>query len=155
MKKIILLFSLGLLVLFNSCSDAFEEDFEDVEKLSSVSTENDSNDKAVFLVNDQSFIKSTGEDSRQWKRTVLGEVRNNPYTVESILQAHVNLYGDCETSIKTTDLYVKFEPLTLDEMVLLEKSEEFFMIILLNTILLKWEIIIKRFPKNLFLRYTQ
>jgi hypothetical protein len=125
MKKSILFYFFIALILI-SCQDQLDEDIGSIETRSFIDQESTINEKTVFRVNDQSFSKTTGKDEAQLTKTELGSIRTNPYTVESMQQAHINLYGNLESNIVTTDLYVKFEPKTLDDIVLLEETEEFF-----------------------------
>ncbi len=56
------------------------------------------------------------------KRTVLGETRENPFTVEQMAAAHRFLYGSDVQAMPTTDLYVKFMPTTEEDILALEAT---------------------------------
>ena len=58
----------------------------------------------------------------QLKRTILGEVRVNPFTVENMAAAHRDLYGSNLQVMPTTDLYVKFMPTTDEQVQALEET---------------------------------
>lgn len=63
---------------------------------------------------------------REEKRTILGTLRENPFTVEKMAEAHRKVYGSTIQKMETTHLYVKFQPKNGDEVIALEKTGEFF-----------------------------
>ncbi len=81
-------------------------------------------EKTTFEVNDRAFSAKGVDD--QWARTVLGAIRLNPFTISVIGRAYSNLYGGLQSPVEITNLYVKFEPISLDEMLLLEATNEVF-----------------------------
>ncbi len=57
------------------------------------------------------------------KRTVLGRIRENAFTVENMAAAHRDLYGSDIEAMPTTHLYVKFMPATEEHMKELESRD--------------------------------
>jgi hypothetical protein len=113
----ILISSLVLMfLLFQACKKDFIE--KDVPK----ETNTEESGQNLFNVTDQSVGTRSGEDVK----TVLGNLRENPFTVEKMAQAHRNLYGSSIQTMETTHLYVKFMPASLDDMVALDSSDLFF-----------------------------
>ena len=90
------LFLIGLMITFLSCEkDSFLD--EEVKKPDYIFSE-----PIVFNVDDlarSSFVE----------QTILGEVRQNPYTVENLAAAMNEVYGTSIEKVPTTHHYLKFE----------------------------------------------
>ncbi|TAK39331.1 MAG: hypothetical protein EPO28_10820, partial [Saprospiraceae bacterium] len=71
-------------------------------------------------------IISRSDEGDEGTKTVLGQLRENPFKVEKMTQAHNNLYGSSLTQMATTHLYVKFLPASPDDISLLEATDLFF-----------------------------
>ncbi|MGH1433952.1 MAG: hypothetical protein ACRBG0_05790 [Lewinella sp.] len=107
------LFLIGLMITFLSCEkDPFLD--EEVKKPDYIFSE-----PIVFNVDDlarSSFVE----------QTILGEVRQNPYTVENLAAAMNEVYGTSIEKVPTTHHYLKFEPQNETELVALEETELIF-----------------------------
>lgn len=66
-----------------------------------------------FNVTDPAIGTRSDEDENV--KTVLGNLRQNPFTVETMALAHNNLYGSSISRMETTHLYVKFLPASMDD----------------------------------------
>jgi hypothetical protein len=78
----------------------------------------------VFDVTDQN--SSTSRSGGELERTVLGELRENPFEISVVQQAQGNIYTNPTTNIQTTHLYVKFTPSSMDDILKLELSDAEF-----------------------------
>lgn len=107
------LFLLGLMMTFFSCEkDSFlEEEFKNPDYLFS--------EPIVINVDDS-------EKNDFAEQTILGEVRQNPYTVENLAAAMNEVYGTSIEKVPTTHLYLKFEPQNETDLVALEETELVF-----------------------------
>ncbi len=70
---------------------------------------------------EQSF-SSSDPSRKELRRTILGEKRNNPYTVENMNKAYKNLYGK-DGDLKATHRYIKFKASTPEHFQKLAKSK--------------------------------
>jgi len=61
-------------------------------------------------------IRSDNGDPNVPQQIVLGEMRNNPYTVEAINQAGETIYGSTFSPKSATDLYIKISPVTQEHL---------------------------------------
>lgn len=121
MKKLNYLITLLVLtvLLLQACKkdplvgDAFEE------------TATEEQGQNVFNISDQSTITRSGEGENI--KTILGDLRNNPFTVEKMAQAHRNLYGSSLTEMEATHLYIKFMPSSWEDMATLSSSDVFLL----------------------------
>ncbi len=98
---------------------------EDIEKQPINSKKQESSQKIVFNVSDQTIGTRTANATDE-TQTMLGALRQNPFTVEKMAEAHNNLYGTTLTELETTHLYVKFIPDDIEDIYSLIETEEFF-----------------------------
>lgn len=96
MNKINILLLL-LLVLAGCSKDA---DFK-TETDSTVSSRSGRDRDNEFLLKDE---------NTQTKVTILGSIRANPYSTQSMTKAYNALYGTSKSSLPTTHYYIKFLP---------------------------------------------
>ncbi len=78
----------------------------------------------VFNVSDQS-VMSRSSDSTGLIQTILGDNRQNPFTVEKMAEAHRNLYDSGIQQMEATELYIKFMPSSLEHISALEQTDVF------------------------------
>ena len=69
------------------------------------------------------YSGGTTEEDTLTKLTVLGNVRNNPYTVQNFTAAYNELYEPDIQSLPVTHHYIKFLPANQEEMIVLAKSD--------------------------------
>jgi hypothetical protein len=69
----------------------------------------------------ETTFSSLDPSRKNLRRTILGEKRKNPYTVENMNKAYMELYGK-EGNLKATHRYIKFNPTTPEHIKKLEKS---------------------------------
>ena len=63
-------------------------------------------------------------DQNGYVQTLLGEARNNPYTVENMTLAWNSLYPEHSyTQLPATHQYIKFSPASMDELVVIIENE--------------------------------
>lgn len=102
--------------------------FPSCEKITHVDDRNDMSflnlsDENTFLVTDHgNRLKDAQADSLT--QTVLGNLRQNPFTIEKMAEAHRSLYGSTIQVMPTTDLYVKFTPVSDEDMIALYDTDE-------------------------------
>ena len=79
----------------------------------------------VFNVCDKNSDGS--RSSEELEKTILGELRENPFEISLVQQAQSNIYTNPTTTIEATHLYVKFTPNSMDDILLLEETDiEFY-----------------------------
>lgn len=79
----------------------------------------------IFNVGGQE-LKSKEEEG-MLEQTQLGELRENPFTVQKMREAYTRLYDlNADEVIKETDIYVKFMPNSDEDMMALYDTDEFF-----------------------------
>jgi hypothetical protein len=69
----------------------------------------------------ETTFSSLDPSRKNLRRTILGEKRRNPYTVENMNKAYTKLYGK-EGNLKATHRYIKFSPTTAEHIKKLEQS---------------------------------
>ncbi len=72
------------------------------------------------------IVDITDQTHGEPRPTVFGNMRENPFTVEIVAQAHNQLYGTSLEKMATTDLYVKFTPSSPEDLEALELSDAVF-----------------------------
>lgn len=103
-----------LLLFASSCGDD-EESYD-------TSTHDVSAEPIIFSEGGtQSTLKT-----RDLKRTVLGEKRENPFTTSRMAEAHNNLYGTSLSEMEATHLYIKFMPQNPEDAATLDDTDEVF-----------------------------
>jgi hypothetical protein len=70
---------------------------------------------------EETTFSSLDPSKKNLRRTILGEKRRNPYTVENMNKAYTKLYGK-DGNLKATHRYVKFNPTTPEDIKKIEKS---------------------------------
>ncbi|MBK8473907.1 MAG: hypothetical protein IPL33_18035 [Sphingobacteriales bacterium] len=106
-KSSLLLGIFGIIVSILSCQ---KENLDSVSHYSSKTS-----NPIVFNIDDR-------VNNRTPSKTILENRRQNPFTVEKMAEAHRNLYGSTLTEMTTTYQYIKFEPQTIEQAILLEES---------------------------------
>lgn len=106
-KSSLLLGIFGIIVSILSCQ---KENLDSVSHYSSKTS-----NPIVFNIDDR-------VNNRTPSKTILENRRQNPFTVEKMAEAHRNLYGSTLTEMTTTHQYIKFEPQTIEQAILLEES---------------------------------
>ena len=78
----------------------------------------------VFNVTDKN--SSGSRSGEELEKTVLGALRENPFELSIVQQAQSNIYTNPTTTIEATHIYVKFTPNSMDDILLLEETDEEF-----------------------------
>jgi len=75
----------------------------------------------VFNISDNNI---TLREQSNGFQTVLGNLRENPFTIQNVANAHISLYNSNAQPPEPTNLYVKFLPTSNDDMLLLDSIDE-------------------------------
>ena len=67
-----------------------------------------------------------GRSSSGQTQTVLGDPRENPFTVQNMIEAQSNLYDDPTTTITATHYYIQFNPSSLKDIFDIGESDFFY-----------------------------
>lgn len=90
----------------------------DMEKMADMNyyaiSSHSANNNNVFLVNDLG-VTSSGAGHSEETKTVLGNLRTNPFTVENMATAHRDLYNSSVNKMPVTHRYIKFMPADEEE----------------------------------------
>jgi hypothetical protein len=75
----------------------------------------------VFNIRDNNI---TLREQSNGFQTVLGALRENPFTIQNVANAHISLYNSNAQPPEPTDLYVKFFPASNNDIMLLDSIDE-------------------------------
>lgn len=101
-----------VLIGFSSCE---KEEFDSPAKSEEINSE------SLAII-----FNSTDEGRKTLTQTVLGNTRENPYTVKNIAEAKEDLYGEVINDQVASHYYVKFSPKDENDLIELEESNLFF-----------------------------
>jgi len=101
--------------LFSCKKDLENDDLSKKNLISSINSRTSDNSEIVV-----GGLENANDTLR--KQTILGVMRDNPYTVENFTAAYNELYDPDISSLPTTHYYYKFTPTNSDELKLLVKS---------------------------------
>ncbi|MGK0286059.1 MAG: hypothetical protein ACI9GM_001103 [Salibacteraceae bacterium] len=75
----------------------------------------------IFNVTDKNNVSRSGEENPE--QTILGMERINPFKTSTVIEAQNNLYTNPILEIQSTNLYVKFLPSSMEDLLELENAD--------------------------------